>query len=1756
MPTSKVQAASNTPQSLSPKMPEGFKSKVVAPRNPKLVKHEDLSIRLTPSAFAQEMSQSTEERLANTRQMNPPRILQLLDMSETTHQKSSSVDVDQAMFQPFPSEVIFQNYSPSETYEVPLVLRNNDKIPRLVKVAEESSLYFKVVSPLDVCNKVAPGMASTFTVLFTPQENKDYAHRLICVTEREKFEVPIRAIGARAILDFPDHLHFPLTPVKSPAQRTLLVRNIGTCEAKFQLSTYSPFSVEPSIGNLGVGESMQVTVDFLPKITGDHAQNLLLHYHTGEDVYISLYGGATDVNVRLDRNSVIVERTYISMANQRTVAIVNRSDVIIHYQWKSQATEEEESVQKLSLPGLPSPGLDGIGGEANAIASLSGPIFSLSGPIPTPHSRESSNQSQTDGSVEWGCGLVFREAGVSAPALPSSWPVSGYARTCSGRRRTRWISSCRSAEPTPTLRDRLSLLSRTFQERRRQLQDDSPSFSHDHITLDPPDGDIWPNSTAEISIIFKPSEAKTYHLTVYCDITGRESRLPLRIKGEGIGPKLHFNLDLLDMGNVFIGSKHTYEVLMSNKGHIDASFRLAPPTSALGRCFRFSPSEGTVPPGACHSIQVTFCSSTLAIFTEEFLFTVERNPQPVPLLFSGRVMGPTFHFSVPRLDFGDVAFGFPQSLTCCLNNTSLVPLTFGLRILGDGTGPPSVASTDQVSDLNRREWGTGGALADHPVEFTIAPSSGTVRAQGAIDIQVTLCSNTVRLYSSALVVDVQGVGEEVLALPVTARCVVPSVLLDPPVLEFERCFLGHPYHRSVKLTNQSDLPVCYGLLSQEYEESPSVLYSSPHPRGVLDPLSSVELPLVLQAKAVRHLLATAGIAVFGSQEPPMDLLLSCIGEGPVVHISVAEVDFGSVPVLTDVSRTLRLSNQSPVLASFQAHMVRSRSLWRVEPSEGVVPPEGEVELRLIAHLDDTLRFQDKLNLAIQDSRTHTIPVCATGKGTTIVSDRPFAPSLDLGAHFSSGPCQYHFRLTNRGRRSHQLYWMTEGFPQFRRRANQASPQGSGVDMVLEGSSQTPKLVQERLLCQAIVGQQSGKDRIMAVDVRCQFVSPVLDLSPQELRFYVEKVPGSSLVPLFQPLVLQNVSSLPLSMDLSLVQPFGLCDRQGDDAYFTSKSLVLAMGEKVELWVRFDPCFRRDSVARVAEEVLDVRYRDHPQRDAVGLRGEVHFPNLHFSSDRLDFGCVLNHTETQRQLTMTNCSPLPVTYRWAFLVDQDHYSIREVEAPTMHLEEEREEGEKRTPQNETKEGPGFPVDTPLPQGSPVLTMEDPSPQTSPGPQPQTAEQSPSALCPNPSPSVGVEQVFDILPIHGVLLPGESQQVSFTFYGHAHISGRALALCQVESGPTYEIALEGESSLATYSLDTTEIHLGLQLFDRVAEAEITLRNSGKVRLEFTALLGDLDVSPEDPLPGVPLVIPRTGHIEPKAEKKLTVYYLPGVPEVFHTTFDLQVSFFEVETITLRGEGIFPRVCLDLPRKLEEERYGSVLKEAREALERERQREETLSRPETGGVALSADDYVPTYDALLQMEVERLLVKENAELLLEEVEEDSRDTPGSSRWRKRLSRFVLPEYTLDFGCVILGNVPTHIVKVTNTGPASVSFRADRRLLASSGFCTELDRVRNLPYCETETFEVKFDPRGANLDLGQVDAIMPIQVVGGPWVQVRLWAVVTMPLLTISGETLHFGTVQCGQCQVITVQLSNQEPVPCEWSGGRGRAAQEEGR
>ncbi|NWV85221.1 HYDIN protein, partial [Dasyornis broadbenti] len=361
---------------------------------------------------------------------------------------------------------------------------------------------------------------------------QDYFHQLLCFTEREEFTVPIQAIGAQAILDFPDQLDFSVCPVKYSTQKTLLVCNIGNRAAYYRISTQSPFSVIPTMGTLDVGNAMQVTLEFQPLKTGDYSSSLVVHYDTGEDTHTSLHGIAVDEHIRLDRNSVTVEKTYITLSSRTTVLIHNKSDVTARFQWKDLDTQEEEDQLKL--------------------------------------------RQEED-------------------------------KFCD------FLKGCRV---DTTRRERFALLSHILQNERAKVWGDSMLFHNDIFSLEPKEGEIGPNCSAEISVLFKPQEARVYKQAVYCDISGRESRLPLLLTGEGLGPWLHFKFEELDIGGVFLRATHKYEAILLNKGPIEAPFSLVPPTTPMGSCFTFLPQEGIMALKGLQVIQISFCPTVMGEFKE------------------------------------------------------------------------------------------------------------------------------------------------------------------------------------------------------------------------------------------------------------------------------------------------------------------------------------------------------------------------------------------------------------------------------------------------------------------------------------------------------------------------------------------------------------------------------------------------------------------------------------------------------------------------------------------------------------------------------------------------------------------------------------------------------------------------------------------------------------------------------------------------------------------------------------------------------------------------------------------------------------------------------------------------------------------------------------------------------------------------------------------------------------------------------------
>lgn len=310
------------------------------------------------------------------------------------------------------------------------------------------------------------------------------------------------------------------------------------------------------------------------------------------------------------------------------------------------------------------------------------------------------------------------------------------------------------------------LIQRTFINHRRQLNNESYLFTHPNFRLDPLEGDLWPGGSLDIQVLFKPNQAQKYDHTAWLDVVGREQRLPLTLIGEGEGAKLESSFQTLDIGCVFVRSTHLYEVVLANKGFIEARYRITSPNSIFGSCFQFEPATGTIATENYQAIQITFHSEQLGQFNEVFNVEIDGNPNRVPITISGQVIGPTFYFDQVQLKFGLISYGFQTTLTCRLHNTSLVSMPFKLHIDQDKHRKVNYRAYDEDDD-DEEDEDDEDSLANK--EFNIRPAQGVLQPQSDTDVSVDFTPQAIQKYDTFLHVDVEGVGKNIFSLPISAK---------------------------------------------------------------------------------------------------------------------------------------------------------------------------------------------------------------------------------------------------------------------------------------------------------------------------------------------------------------------------------------------------------------------------------------------------------------------------------------------------------------------------------------------------------------------------------------------------------------------------------------------------------------------------------------------------------------------------------------------------------------------------------------------------------------------------------------------------------------------------------------------------------------------------------------------------------------------------------------------------------------------------
>jgi hydrocephalus-inducing protein len=297
---------------------------------------------MKPSDYVAMMRLSTQEHFETIDYMRIPRIVELVDGIEASTNKDTGIPIDKSLFQPFPSDLRYQNYEAGQVLELPIAFTNRDRVARRFRVLPSESPYFDIISPANAAKKVAPGVSLTFIVRFSPDANRDFSDEIVCVTEREKFVVPVRGLGARAILDMPDSITFESCMVKASSVRPILIRNLGSLDGKVSFTTTGPFRAEPSHKVVPAGAAEQLELHFSPQEIGPSEGTLAVYYDTGECCEVTLQGSSANANVRLEKSSLTFDDTYINLTSQRVVKLVNFSRQVAKFSFKAYASLEEE----------------------------------------------------------------------------------------------------------------------------------------------------------------------------------------------------------------------------------------------------------------------------------------------------------------------------------------------------------------------------------------------------------------------------------------------------------------------------------------------------------------------------------------------------------------------------------------------------------------------------------------------------------------------------------------------------------------------------------------------------------------------------------------------------------------------------------------------------------------------------------------------------------------------------------------------------------------------------------------------------------------------------------------------------------------------------------------------------------------------------------------------------------------------------------------------------------------------------------------------------------------------------------------------------------------------------------------------------------------------------------------------------------------------------------------------------------------------
>ncbi|GMH35419.1 hypothetical protein BSKO_03287 [Bryopsis sp. KO-2023] len=1020
-------------------------------------------------------------------------------------------------------------------------------------------------------------------------------------------------------------------------------------------------------------------------------------------------------------------------------------------------------------------------------------------------------------------------------------------------------------------------------------------------------------------------------------------------------------------------------------------------------------------------------------------------------------------------------------------------------------------------------------------EFNICPKSGMILPMGKQNLSIDFTSQTVQVYTKDLVLDIPGVGEGLHIVPIVAECAVPKIKIESDVLEFGQCYIRHPCKKSFRLINESKLPAKFEVLQQDAHSRSLATFTAEPSTGGIAAQGEQVVEFTLSTSRLGRIQLPVLVRVIGSSSPPLHFAIEARSIGPLVTATVAGasprgkllVDFGKVDVLEEHSVTLTIHNPSPIPAEYKTFIEGKDSIFEIDKRTGVLNPAESAEFTLSTCLDEAKRFKDTLHILVTEGADIDIPLIAVGVGCTVVCPDLASGFIDFGDQFTGRAFTKEVMLYNLDRRPVNLQWINE----------------TAVMLKKELSKRNVKQAQDK-------GTEQNAE-----------TEPVYAVAPERLTIG----PKESA-----PVVISGMS----------MHCGAICEK------LTCKGGI-------------------GPGAKASRLIFE-----------VSLKSEVAVPLLEFSEQEVRFAYYYKKgfpmSKITKDITITNVSRLPLTFTLRapppFLVTPDAtvlnpgdpLTVQTVFDPSFRGDYESALTRSRITiayaDNSKKDGvdlvgeihrPNLKFDSSKVDFGSVLTDTNRrivmnvtncssltvvyhwtlSDEENGGGSPRSVKTKPKLA----------NQMFDILPIKGVLEPGEVERMEFSYFAYPGQKSSAIAVCHVDGGPDYEMPLIAESNSIKFSVEPTQLNLGCQLFDRTTDREVVIANQGKVPFDFCVNLKSLSRK------GIVDCVPSIGRVGPGHKEAVRFKVCPGLPVKLDETVYFELGHFDPIPIKVSVEGVYPTGVLTLPRA-KDDTYQEFLDDAQQRLiqlgpkirllpkspksiasraspsQRSPNARRAMDKPTSPpsmrresrsvhGVPVAPQKASPNplFDlgysrADLEAEADRL--RFCAELVTKVTSKESKQKQSRECTPRSETRFSNKEERTSNSKKKCNTLSRPCRKHSHL--AQISFQLNKQVLEGYGLSIDpesIPKLQGAPDYESLEMTLSLNTSKSKVPNGTLDLVFPIEIKFGPAILLAIKAQIMMPEIKVSSNVLEFGEVQVGHCKTIPVMFSNPKDVPCEW-------------